>query len=206
MIGARKWQMAFTMGILGYLVWGIGYFALPVFYLPLRNEFGWSRLAVTSVGTLTIHALFIGVLLTMGAGNGILQHMPLYIRSLGYDVQLGGIVLGVLMAANLFGRVIVSAIAGRLGLGAASAISLASLAVAAAMFVVLSSVPFLLLGAVLAGLGYGGCIVTISAISGSAFPVKSIGGLMGSGRPRGLRWPDKIREIFGRSARHFEGL
>jgi MFS family permease len=40
------------MGLLGYIVWGIGFYTLPVFYVPLTAGFRWSRTEVTFAGAL----------------------------------------------------------------------------------------------------------------------------------------------------------
>ncbi len=46
--------MATVMGLLGFFVWGVGFFALPVFYVPLEREFGWTRGQVTFTGGLVL--------------------------------------------------------------------------------------------------------------------------------------------------------
>lgn len=48
----QRWVVALAMGLLGYIVWGIGFYAMPVFYVPLENEFHWSRTQVTFMGGL----------------------------------------------------------------------------------------------------------------------------------------------------------
>ena len=48
----QRWTVAAAMGLLGYIVWGIGFYTLPVFYVPLTAEFGWSRTDVTFAGAL----------------------------------------------------------------------------------------------------------------------------------------------------------
>ena len=48
----QRWTVAVAMGLLGYIVWGIGFYTLPVFYVPLTAEFGWSRTEVTFAGAL----------------------------------------------------------------------------------------------------------------------------------------------------------
>jgi MFS family permease len=48
----HRWVMAVAIGLLGYVVWGIGFYAMPVFYVPLENEFHWSRTQVTFMGGL----------------------------------------------------------------------------------------------------------------------------------------------------------
>jgi len=48
----QRWVVAAAMGLLGYVVWGIGFYAMPVFYVPLENEFHWSRTQVTFMGGL----------------------------------------------------------------------------------------------------------------------------------------------------------
>src|SRR6266700_4141412 len=50
----QKWIVAGAMGMLGYVVWGVGFYALPVFYVPLKTEFGWTRVELTSIGVFTI--------------------------------------------------------------------------------------------------------------------------------------------------------
>jgi MFS family permease len=53
--GARqRWVVAAAMGLLGFVVWGVGFYAMPVFYVPLEAEFHWSRTALTFMGALTI--------------------------------------------------------------------------------------------------------------------------------------------------------
>jgi MFS family permease len=44
------------MGLLGYIVWGIGFYTIPVFYVPLETEFGFARTQLTSIGAITILA------------------------------------------------------------------------------------------------------------------------------------------------------
>jgi MFS family permease len=48
----QRWVVAGAMGLLGYVVWGIGFYAMPVFYVPLETEFHWSRTQVTFMGGL----------------------------------------------------------------------------------------------------------------------------------------------------------
>jgi MFS family permease len=48
----QRWTIAIAMGLLGYIVWGIGFYTLPVFYVPLTAGFGWSRTEVTFAGAL----------------------------------------------------------------------------------------------------------------------------------------------------------
>jgi MFS family permease len=52
--GLRKWWTATVMGLLGYFVWGIGFFAVPVFYVPLEKQFSWTRGEVTLLGALIL--------------------------------------------------------------------------------------------------------------------------------------------------------
>src|SRR5216117_2018950 len=52
--GRQQWISAATIGLLGYIVWGIGFYTMPVFYVPLEKEFGWTRTELTSIGAITI--------------------------------------------------------------------------------------------------------------------------------------------------------
>lgn len=55
-----RWVMAGAVGLLGYVVWGVGFYTMPVFYVPLEAEFHWSRTALTFVGALTILSYSLG--------------------------------------------------------------------------------------------------------------------------------------------------
>ena len=48
----QRWVVAVAIGLLGYVVWGIGFYAMPVFYVPLETAFHWSRTQVTFMGGL----------------------------------------------------------------------------------------------------------------------------------------------------------
>jgi MFS family permease len=139
-----------------------------------RSSTLWEALSTRNLWTL----LFIFALYAFALGM-VMVHLVPYATDIGISPTMAATFMSAIGGASITGRIGMGAIADRIGIKAAMAISLAFMAVPLSLLSGVHIPLFFYLLTIIFGFGYGGMVPQLPAATGYIFGMKSLGSIFG---------------------------